>query len=337
MLLSDPATRPGTAANSAAAITCVDTHAHVFARNMRMIEGRRYTPDYDATIADYLAMLDNHGFSHGVLVQVSFLGTDNSYLVEALRQEPARLRGIVVVEPTITTEELHALDQVGVVGVRLNLIGLPDPPLANVEWQEHLDRLAKLDWQVEVQAEAQRLPHLLPVLLGAGVRVVVDHFGRPDQALGIDDPGFQYLLTVGKTRQVWVKLSGAYRNGQAARGNHIASFATPALLDEFGAERLLWGSDWPHTCFEHPDATGVAREALDRWISSDADWQTVLVDSPHRLFRFDPGAQAALNKAIQDEPIIPAMPFLREAAPSCDFRAPTGRDALAWKQHSINK
>lgn len=282
----DLATHVDVAAGRETVFTGIDTHAHVFTQGMRMIEGRRYTPTYDAVIADYLAMLDGNGLSHGVLVQISFLGTDNSYLLRTLRQEPARLRGIVVVEPGITTEELRALDAIGVVGVRLNLIGLPNPPLASSDWQKHLRQLAELGWQAEVQAEARRLPDLLPVLLGAGVRVVVDHFGRPDQASGIEDPGFGYLLSLGKTRQVWVKLSGAYRNGPAEQGERIAASAAPALLGEFGAERLLWGSDWPHTCFERPGAATASREALDRWIPAVADRHTVLVDSPRRLFRF---------------------------------------------------
>ena len=286
MLSPDFATHADVAAGPETVFTGVDTHAHVFTQDMRMIEGRRYTPTYDAVIADYLAMLDDNRLSHGVLVQISFLGTDNRYLVRTLRQEPARLRGIVVVDPGITAEELRALDAVGVVGVRLNLIGLPNPPLPSSDWQKHLRRLAELGWQVEVQAEARRLPDLLPVLLGAGVRVVVDHFGRPDQASGTGDPGFRYLLTLGKTRQVWVKLSGAYRNGLAERGERIAASAAPALLGEFGAERLLWGSDWPHTRFERPGAATASREALDRWIPAVADRRTILVDSPRRLFRF---------------------------------------------------
>lgn len=251
-----------------------------------MIEGRRYTPVRDATIADYLAMLDGNGISHGVLVQVSFLGTDNSYLIEALKREPVRLRGIVVVEPDITVDKLRALDQLGVVGVRLNLIGRPDPNLASVEWQQHLRRLAALGWQVEVQAEARRLPQLVPALLASNVRVVVDHFGRPDQALGINDPGFQYLLALAKTQRVWVKLSGAYRNGLSEQGDHIATSGADALLSEFGAERLLWGSDWPHTCFEQTGTTRQARRALDQWLPSEADRHAVLVNTPSHLFGF---------------------------------------------------
>ena len=104
MLSPDLATHVDAAAGPKAVFTGIDTHAHVFTQDMQMIEGRRYTPAYDALIADYSAMLDDNGLSHGVLVQISFLGTDNSYLLRTLRQEPARLRGIVVVDPGIRTE-----------------------------------------------------------------------------------------------------------------------------------------------------------------------------------------------------------------------------------------
>ena len=52
--------------------------------------------------------------------------------------------------------------------------------------------------------------------------VVVDHFGRPDPRLGVDDPGFRYLIETGATGRVWVKLSGAYRNGSGEAGERTA-------------------------------------------------------------------------------------------------------------------
>lgn len=55
--------------------TSIDTHAHVFTRNLKMIEGRRYSPSRDATLTDYLDTLNENGISHGVLVQISFLGS----------------------------------------------------------------------------------------------------------------------------------------------------------------------------------------------------------------------------------------------------------------------
>ena len=50
---------------------------------------------------DYLGRLRAHGFSHGVLVQPSFLGTDNRYLLSALQTVPGQLRGVVMLERNV--------------------------------------------------------------------------------------------------------------------------------------------------------------------------------------------------------------------------------------------
>ena len=222
--------RHGISQPAAHAITAVDSHAHVFKRGLPLADARRYAPDYDATPEDYIAVLDKNGVSNAVLVQPSFFGTDNSYMVEALKRYGQRFRGIAVVAPNVAQDELRALNDVGVVGIRLNLIGAPDPQLEAEPWPELLKRLADLDWQVEVQAEARRWPALLGPLLKGGVKVVADHFGKPDPALGINDPGFRHLLETAKTGRVWLKLSGSYRNGADGAGqtNCARSHATAA-------------------------------------------------------------------------------------------------------------
>src|SRR5260221_546473 len=161
----------------------VDTHAHVFERGLPMPDARRYAPDEDALLGTYLHHLDTHGMAHGVLVQPSFLGTDNSYLLQALRAQPQRLRGVAVVDESTGDEQLQALADAGVVGMRLNLIGLPLPDLNAPGWRRVLEQANTLGWHVELHLQAGRLPDLLPALLAAGCRVVVDHFGRPDPAL----------------------------------------------------------------------------------------------------------------------------------------------------------
>ena len=214
-----------------------------------------------------------------MLVQPSFLGTDNGFLLAALRAHPSRLRGIAVVAPGT---DLGPLDGTGIVGLRLNLIGRPDPDFTDEVWRDHLAQVAERGWQIEVQAEAGRWGAILPPLLSAGVAVVVDHFGKPDPTLGVEDPGFRYLLSAGASRRVWVKLSGAYRAG----GSEVALAAVPLLKQGLGLDRLVWGSDWPHTQFERTMDYGSARAMLDSWLPDAEERRQVLVETPARLFRF---------------------------------------------------
>ena len=261
----------------------IDTHAHVFHRGLKLAPGRRYAPDYDAPLALYLQQLDQNGITNGVLVQPSFLGTDNSYLVECLKATNGRLRGIAVVDVVVAAEELRTLDRAGVAGIRLNLVGQKLPDLTSPDWTALLAQIRTLDWQVEIQRNAGDLATLAPQLLDQGVKVVLDHFALPDPKLGIDDPGFQSVLKLGATRNVWVKISAPYRNGGA--GEAFAKQAYPLLRNAYGVDRLLWGSDWPHTQFEATQSYAKNRKFLDELIV-DADERARVLASPRELFRF---------------------------------------------------
>lgn len=264
----------------------IDCHAHVFLRDLPMPDRRRAPSGYDARPEDYIRNLEANGLVRGVLVQPSFLGTDNAYMVEALRRYPTRFRGIAVVDPKIASDQLDQLAGAGVVGIRLNLVGLPTPDYSDPAWVRLLAELRRRRWQVEVHQLAGQLRPAIDPLLAAGVDVVVDHFGRPDPKLGVDDPGFRYLLSLGQTGHVWVKLSGAYRNGDGGRGEAIADEAMPLLRAAFGLRRLVWGSDWPHTLFENKVQYAGQRRLLDRWIPEPVERDIVLRATPAELFAF---------------------------------------------------
>jgi predicted TIM-barrel fold metal-dependent hydrolase len=263
-----------------------DCHAHIFRRGLKLADVRRYAPDYDATVMDYLRVLDENGIARGVLVQPSFLGTDNSFLLEGLAGAPGRLRGIAVVEPAATKDELGALDRQGIVGIRLNLVGLAVPAFDAEPWPALLKSVADLGWQVEVHREAKDLEPILSPLLRAGVTVVVDHFGRPDSRLGVDDPGFRHLLATGPQRRTFVKISAPYRNGKDGAGEAAALKAYPMLRDSLGLDRLVWGSDWPHTQFETAESYRKARAFLDAMVPDASEREAVLSRNPAALFRF---------------------------------------------------
>lgn len=280
-------------------ITGVDCHAHVFERGLPLTAQRRHAPDYDALTDDYLGLLDSRGISHGVLVQPSFLGTDNHFFLAAIARHPGRLRGVAVVDPSITAEALERLAAQGTVGIRLNLVGLEIPDFSSREWQALLGRVRSLDWHVEIHRDAHDLPALLAALLPSGCRLVVDHLGRPDPLLGTADAGFASLLQAADSGRVWVKLSGAYRTAQSPRAGAAARTralaeqdaaqarrTVSALLGAFGPERLVWGSDWPHT--QHQDFIDFSgsRALLDDWVPDTAQRHRILVETPAELFGF---------------------------------------------------
>ncbi|RCO07821.1 hypothetical protein DTX79_18580, partial [Bacilli bacterium] len=59
------------------------------------------------------------------------------------------------------------------------------PVALPISWRDTLRHIAQLGWQVEIHREAVDLPQVLEPLLELGMKVVVDHFGRVDPALGV--------------------------------------------------------------------------------------------------------------------------------------------------------
>ncbi|MGV2289944.1 amidohydrolase family protein [Trinickia sp. YCB016] len=267
-------------------ITGIDSHAHIFVQGLPLAAQRRHAPDYDATLDQYIGQLDAHGMSQSVLVQPSFLGVDNSFLAAVSKRYPQRFRGVAVVDPEVGDAELEALNDAHVVGARLNLIGLPLPDFQERRWSALLSRLNALRWHVEVQAHAADLPYVLDALLAQRCTVVVDHFGRPDATLGANDPGFRYLLSKASSGDVWVKLSAAYRSVEGSCGTESGIALAAALLDAFSAQRLVWGSDWPHTQHRHLIDYAATANALQQWIPDEATRRTILTTSAADLFRF---------------------------------------------------
>lgn len=96
----------------------VDSHFHAWAPDSRLAADRSYAPAGVKTVEDALAIQARHGVTHGVMIQPSFLGTDNAYILDCLRAHPDRLRATVVVGPDIPEKDLEAMDRLGVVGFR---------------------------------------------------------------------------------------------------------------------------------------------------------------------------------------------------------------------------
>ncbi|ASY29993.1 amidohydrolase family protein [Taylorella equigenitalis] len=264
----------------------IDTHAHAFLTSLKSVSDARYVPHYDASLAMYLDQLDSNGVEKGVLVQPSFLGTDNSYLIECLRNSD-RLRGIVVVDPVIEIERLKEFDEYGVVGVRQNLIGKQIPEFQSLVWHNHLAALETLGWQLEFQRNITDLPPILEALKGYNFNIVIDHLGCPNKENVPGSSAVDEIVNIAKRKKnLWFKVSGWYR--AHVDENHFEFYASlfEYLVEKLGPECFVWGSDWPHTNFEHEINYKKSLEFINRLIKDDHLKEKILFDNPKRLFKF---------------------------------------------------
>jgi 2-pyrone-4,6-dicarboxylate lactonase len=150
-----------------------DSHTHVIpADGWTLVPGANYTPA-PAPAAAHLRMLDALGLDRGVVVQPSIFGTDNRAVVEAIARAPERLRGVVVVDPSIADDALRLMRAQGIRGVRFNvMLGGGGGVKALTELAP---RLASLGWHAEILVDGHLLPELLPALKPLPCRLVIDH------------------------------------------------------------------------------------------------------------------------------------------------------------------
>ena len=126
-------------------------------------------------------------------------------------------------------------------------------------------RLPPADWWAEVQVEGEHWPSVLGTLQKHGARVMVDHFGKPS---GPDCPGHRALLNSDPAKAC-VKFSAPYRQ----RMHELAPYAR-AFLNAWGAEKCLWGSDWPWTQNEGEHSYSTRCPWLAGW-TNDAERQAM--------------------------------------------------------------
>jgi predicted TIM-barrel fold metal-dependent hydrolase len=253
----------------------VDTHFHIFLKNEVSTAYSRYPVDYDVKINDWLKVANEQQITGGVLVQPSFLGFDNSYLIQAIQQNPKHLRGVAVVEPTVSKETLLDLKKHGIKGIRLNLFGDENPLKTLDENQILLGRLKSLDMHLQLHHDDGMLNELL-LNISPGISIVVDHFGKPatDDEFRVNSAGINKHQA-----NLWVKLSAQYRTPNI---NHQAIFQY--WLNKIGDTRLLWGSDWPHTRFEAFESYELQMQKFLTLISNTALKDQILSINPRALY-----------------------------------------------------
>ncbi len=272
------------------ALAC-DAHMHIFAPEFAPSPHWKRTPP-EARVAEYRQLQQRLGTARTVVVTPSTYGTDNACTLDALRQLGDSARGVAVVDQDVSDSELSRLDAQGVRGLRVNFVS---PQSWGQTTQEMLvtlaHKLAGSAWHLQLFAHPDQIVALAPVLQALPVPLVIDHMGRIDPAQGKTAPAYGALRTLLDAGNTWVKLSGAYMRSTVHGPTYADTLPLGRALVQAAPERLVWGSDWPHTT-EVPGTVNDADlvDLLQHWTGSDAARDLILVDNPARLYGFDTAA-----------------------------------------------
>ncbi len=237
------------------------------------------------TLAQLTQVMDAYGTRHALLVGPnSGYGLDNACMLDAMARGAGRFKGIAVVANETTLDELQALKRAGVVGVAWNVTHYGVDHYRDAK--PLLQKLVALDMFVDIQVEHDQLVPMMPMLADSGVRVLVDHCGRPTVDAGLDQSGFRTLLELGATRRAFIKLSGFVKfSRQPAPYDDAWPYVT-ALVDAFTLDHCLWASDWP--CLRAPVRAdyGVLLHVALTLFPDTADRRKLLWDTARELFGF---------------------------------------------------
>jgi predicted TIM-barrel fold metal-dependent hydrolase len=293
--MADPP-QPATPVNFSVPPNACDTHVHVFGDPKRYpyspTTGYHHPP---ATPADLRAMLKALHVDRVVLIQPSAYGTDNSCLLDGLKDLGARARGVVAIDDKTPDADLDRMAGLGVRGVRLNAGGSPDE--SRKRFSAMAARLAGRKWHINTALGLAALAPLEEALATSSMPIVIDHFAGAQAAAGPNQAGLEVLVRLLKTGNIYQKISRIHNISKAAPDYaDVAPIAK--VLIAANPQRILWGTDWPHAGVRPPGYSaadispylqiddGRVFNQFAIWAPDPALRKTILVDNPARLYGF---------------------------------------------------
>jgi predicted TIM-barrel fold metal-dependent hydrolase len=266
-----------------------DAHCHVFgpAARFPFSPNRAYTPP-DSGIDDFERLQERLGLQRAVFVQASCHGTDNAAMLDAIDRGQGRYAGVAMIDESYDDDDLAHLHANRVRGIRFNFVAhLGGAPDLDAFWRL-VHRIEPLGWHVVLHFDAKDLPQYESLLDAMPVPYLIDHMARVPAADGLDQEPFRLLLDrMAGDERCWVKISCAERltEGKVAPFDDVIPFAR-AIVDT-AADRVLWGTDWPHPNMKVMPDEGRLLDLLAAFVPDEGVRNQILVDNPTKLYPFE--------------------------------------------------
>ena len=216
---------------------------------------------------------------------------DHRYVRDAIRNHPDKFKGMMLFDPALDGDDalvrFEELVLEGFVGVRFNPYLFEGKMSENEGAVKVFQRCAELKIPVGIMCfkgielhydDIQSLCQLSPETI-----VVLDHFGFASVE---NQKQFEQVLTL-KERNVVVKISALFRLGEDFPYERVKKERFEPLLKAYGADRLMFGTDFPFVTQEEIGYKGAV-DVVSSWLSarSEEEKNLVMGGTAERLFGF---------------------------------------------------
>jgi D-galactarolactone isomerase len=247
----------------------------------------------NARVAEYRLLQRRLGTTRNIIVTPRPYGTDNRVTLDAIGQFGANARGVAVIDPTITDEELDALQRGGIRGIRFSLGANPtSAAVTTADMIEPLSRrVDRLGWHLQIQTEADQIMALKDLWPRLPTVLVFDHMGELPLPEGVRHPAFSIIRRLVDNGRAWVKLSvgriaASYINPKDGLRAYADATKVAQAYVQAAPERMVWGSNWPHPNETTMPDDAVIFDLLSEWAPREVTRHRILVENPATLYGF---------------------------------------------------
>ena len=281
----------------------IDSHVHIWTKDEKTYKRHPSYPipgGIDASKIEInpkhfppetiISMAKPFGIDRVCLVQMSFYGSDNSYIIDAIKQYPLSFRGAGYVDSNMPglENEMETLLNKGITGFRIvpedryvtSWLQTPGYDLMfskAAETKQALSCLVNSDAFNEIDRMSNRHPNTV---------IVIDHLGRIGANGTILQSDIDQLCALAKNENIYLKVSAFYALGSKQPPHHDLIPLIKQVYDSYGPDRLMWASDAPPALMDesYEDQISVVRDHIN--FISQSDKEKLMRTTAERIFFF---------------------------------------------------
>lgn len=274
----------------------IDTHLEVWTQDPKFPfahpERPGFRPKDEAPIENQVAQMRDFNIKYAVLINPRYYGWDNSYISYCLHKYPKLFvaHGLINPEDPKVAERLrYWVLEHGFQGMRFSPIYHPQSTWLNSKehyplWREAEKLGAVFNYYI--------LPHQMPMLEEMagrfpGVKIVIDHLGKPDLRQPDPWPEFRKMFRLKRFPQVWVSASEPYELSLTKQYPYRDTYPFfKAVYEEFGPKQLIWGTGYPRPRWELPMDKELEFVDVHLDFYTDEDRELLLGKNALRIWKF---------------------------------------------------